>query len=65
MLSVLPYCHPDFLPGKIVLVILLKGRELTPDSLYPFAQPGDGLSGGLVLLAAWSALSATREPRRA
>ncbi|WP_055481331.1 DUF6119 family protein [Sphaerimonospora mesophila] len=28
----------DFLPGKVVLAILLKGKELTPDSLYPFAQ---------------------------
>ncbi|NJP29341.1 hypothetical protein FLW53_35110 [Microbispora sp. SCL1-1] len=28
----------DFLPNKIVLAILLKGKELTPDSLYPFAQ---------------------------
>ncbi|MFF4419082.1 DUF6119 family protein [Streptosporangium sp. NPDC001559] len=28
----------NFVPGKIVLAILLKGKELTPDSLYPFAQ---------------------------
>ncbi|WP_187281069.1 DUF6119 family protein [Nonomuraea sp. C10] len=28
----------NFVPGKVVLAILLKGKELTPDSLYPFAQ---------------------------
>ncbi|MFI6707970.1 DUF6119 family protein [Nonomuraea sp. NPDC050478] len=27
----------NFVPGKVVLAILLKGKELTPDSLYPFA----------------------------
>ncbi|MFI6790429.1 DUF6119 family protein [Nonomuraea sp. NPDC050383] len=28
----------DFVPSKVVLAVLLKGKELTPDSLYPFAQ---------------------------
>lgn len=28
----------DFRPSKVALAILLKGKELTPDSLYPFAQ---------------------------
>ncbi|MGN9780588.1 DUF6119 family protein [Nonomuraea sp. ZG12] len=28
----------DFKPKKVTLAILLKGKKLTPDSLYPFAQ---------------------------
>ncbi|MEV4565140.1 DUF6119 family protein [Nonomuraea sp. NPDC049419] len=28
----------DFRPKKVMLAILLKGKDLTPDSLYPFAQ---------------------------
>lgn len=28
----------NFMPHKVILAILLKGKELTPESLYPFAQ---------------------------
>ncbi|GHH72982.1 hypothetical protein GCM10017673_28800 [Streptosporangium violaceochromogenes] len=28
----------DFVPRKVVLAVLLKGKEVTPDTLYPFAQ---------------------------